>query len=151
MDVENLHNDMYERKISEVDLISDQLLDAIERLTIDYKVELGEVKVQQWETKMDEVQHNTKVYGKQIRTKAKALSGQVPAAVVSAVHQLPVQQPTATHGLDEELHKAKVKVSNAVDNIKEDVLTLGEEVNKILDWGLALDHKVSAGTKQVES
>ena len=44
-----------------------------------------------------------------------------------------------------------VKVSNAVDNIKKDVLTLGEEVKKILDWGLALDYEVSAGMWQVES
>ena len=150
MDVENLHDNMYERKISEIETISDKLVDSIEMLTIDYKTELGDVKVQQWNVKISEVEHNTKAYGKQIRMKAAELRGPVPAAGAPTVQHPLVHQPSANQGQAEELRKAKVKVSNAVENIKEDVLTLGEEVNKILDWGLALDHEVSAGVRQVK-
>ena len=38
-----------------------------------------------------------------------------------------------------------------MDNLKEDILTLGNEVNKILDWGFALDHEISNSIRQVST
>ena len=140
MDVEILHGDRYETMIKEVHDISDDLVNSIEELTINFKADLGDNKVKQWEDKIDEIEHHTKIYTKQIRMKAAYLrSSSLP---VASVQQPTVHQSTVTDR-GEEVRKAQVKVQNAVVNIREDVLSLGNEVNRILDWGLALDHEVA--------
>ena len=51
-----LHDNINEKKITEIDDICDELVDSIETFTLKYKNELGDAKVRVWQAMIDDVE-----------------------------------------------------------------------------------------------
>ena len=117
-----LHDNINEKKITEIDDICDELVDSIETFTLKYKNELGDAKVRVWQAMIDDVELKTRSYAKEILDKDADIrasnSSYVPLPSTPSSTRL---NTSDTQKLDQ-ARTAKIKVENVVDNIEEDEL-----------------------------
>ena len=148
VDVHVMHGDKYEDKIANIEALCDDLVDKMELLTIKHRMQLGETKVTQWKTNIAQVESITREYVRSIRVKATELRGSSSTPAPSTPRS--VETNDGEHNSSEQVRKAQVKVATSVEAIREDVLSLGADINHVADWGMADNHEVSRGIRQID-
>ena len=144
-------------EVKEIKTTTEELIEAIEDLTLEYTEELGPQKVREWETRLEEVEDRVWKYRKKLFTKAVEVRdgasnrGPPVLSAPSVVQSRENSFAQSGASSDGPTKKAKVEVDMLWKVVSEDGKSLGKDVNKVNDWGLVDDFTVEVAMKSVET
>ena len=149
-----LTNDEYKTKLNSIESMSVELSEKIEEMIDNYRMELGDTKVKEWEGQMQKTETDVISYGKEIRTKVLTFGKPVVDPPTSVDDNLQNNQPRSVNfrlpNNDEAIKKAKVKVKNLLEIVEEDAVNLIAEIRKVKDWGYAEDHEIAEAMRKLD-
>ena len=131
---------------------ADDLVEAIEEMVLTYKNDMSTQRVQEWETKVDEVEDKARKYKKDIFTKVVEIRDASAAAnVVNGIanNSSGDSRASSSSVAVDPARKAKVEVDILWKTVSEDGKSLGVEIGKIVDWGVEEDFAVEVAIRSV--
>ena len=139
-----------EKEIKEIDDTCDELVESIENLTLNYKNDLGDLKVREWSGKLEDVEGKVRRYRGDVAKKiAEASETGQPAPGIAISRESSVS--SSRSNTEEATRRAMVEVQIAAKTIAEDGKALAAEIRKVEDWGLVDDMMIELAMRNIET